>query len=120
MAKQTVKSIYTRIRTNKNERAVIAKMFKSEFEDHPRYQEIVEEMKALRAEKKGIENHAYSLASKDAEKLDLLTLDIKSDSELLSDVALRLYAEGDTVEVIDEYNTRLVPEFKVNMVKEEV
>lgn len=94
-------------------------MFKDELAQNERYQEIVEEMKKLREEKKSIENQSYAMAVKDAEKMDLLKLDIKSDQEMLSDMAMNLYTEGKTVEIIDENNTRWVPSFNVRFTKDD-
>ena len=113
-----LEEVYTRLREKKKQRAEIARMFKDELENEPRYKEIVDQMKALRDEKKSIENAAYAHASRDAEKLDLLKLDIKSDSEMLSDIAINMYTEGRPVEVVDEYNTRWVPNFSVRFVKD--
>jgi len=113
-----LEEVYTRLREKKKQRAEIARMFKDELENEPRYKEIVDQMKALRDEKKSIENAAYARASRDAEKLDLLKLDIKSDQEMLSDIAINMYTEGKSVEVVDEYNTRWVPNFSVRFVKD--
>ena len=113
-----LEEVYHRIRDKKRQRAEIARMFKDELEGEPRYQEIVEKMKALQGEKKSIENAAYARASKDAEKLDLLKLDIKSDQEMLSDIAINMYTKGESVEVVDEFNTRWVPNFNVRFVKD--
>lgn len=113
-----LEEVYHRIRDKKRQRAEIQRMFKDELAGEPRYQEVVDKMKALRDEKKSIENAAYARASKDAEKLDLLKLDIKSDQEMLSDIAINMYTKGESVEVVDEFNTRWVPNFNVRFVKD--
>lgn len=114
----SLEEVHARIRAKKKERSEISRMFKDELASEPRYQEIIDKMKALRDEKKSIENAAYTRAAKDAEKLDLLKLDIKSDQEMLSDIAITMYTEGKTVEVVDEYNTRWVPSFSVRFSKD--
>lgn len=114
----SLEEVYTRLREKKKQRSELQRMFKDELANDQRYQEIVEETKRLREEKKSIENAAYARASRDAEKLDLLKLDIKSDQEMLSDMAVTRYAEGKTVEVVDEHNVRWVPSFSVRFVKD--
>lgn len=115
----SLEEVYNRIKVKKRERTEISRMFKDELAQNERYQEIVEEVKKLREEKKSIENQAYAMAVKDAEKMDLLKLDIKSDQEMLSDIAINMYTEGKTVEVIDENNTRWVPTFNVKFTKDD-
>jgi len=115
----SLEEMHHRIKAKKRERSEISRMFKDELAQNERYQEIVEEMKKLREEKKSIENQSYAMAVKDAEKMDLLRLDIKSDQEMLSDIAINLYTEGKTVEIIDENNIRWVPAFNVRFTKDD-
>jgi hypothetical protein len=42
-----------------------------------------------------------------------LSADIKTDADILTDLALNKYVAGENVEIVDEYNNRLVPQFKV-------
>jgi DNA repair exonuclease SbcCD ATPase subunit len=114
----SLEEVHTRIQQKKKERTEIARMFKDDLANNSRYEEIIQEMKTLREEKKSIENQAYASAAKDAEKLDLLKLDIKSDQEQLADIAMTMYTEGKTVQVIDEYNNRWVPNFSVKFMKD--
>lgn len=114
----SLEEVHARIKEKQKERRELQRMFKDELAHDARYQEIAEEMRKLREEKKSIENRAYAMASKDAEKLDLLQLDIKSDRELLSDQALDRYAKGETVEIVDQFNMRWVPKFSVSFVKD--
>ena len=113
-----LKDVFERMKAKRKERSDITKAFKDALAHDARYQQVVEELEKLRAEKKTIENNAWSQSSQDAEKRDLLALDIKSDKQLLSDIALNMFVAGKTVEVIDEYNTRWVPEFAVNFKKD--
>lgn len=115
----SLQEVHARLRAKKREKSEIQKAFKDELVNNPRYQQIAETLKTLKEEKKSIENQAWAAASTDAEKLDLLSLDITSDKELLSDIALNMYTKGETVEVIDEHNTRWVPSFSVNFKKDD-
>lgn len=115
----SLQEVHARLRAKKREKSEIQKAFKDELVNNPRYQQISEQLKTLKEEKKSIENQAWAAASHDAEKLDLLSLDITADKELLSDIALNMYTKGETVEVIDEHNTRWVPAFSVNFKKDD-
>lgn len=115
----SLQEVHARLRVKKREKSEIQKAFKDELVNNPRYQQVAEQLKALKEEKKSIENQAWASASADAQKLDLLDLDIKSDKELLSDIALNMYAKGETVEVVDEHNVRWVPAFSVAFKKDD-
>lgn len=115
----SLEEVYGRLRDKKREKSEIQKSFKDELANHPRYQQVVDEFKRLKEEKKSIENQTWAAASADAQKLDLLTLDIASDREMLSDIALTMYADGKTVEIVDEQNVKWVPKFSVSFKKED-
>lgn len=114
-----LEEVYNRMQDKKRETREIARSFKDELAQHARYPQLMEEYDKLRAEKKAIENEVRNGSSADAAKLETLKLDIKSDKEMLSDIALNMYAEGKTVEIIDRHNARWTPQFTVNFKKEE-
>jgi len=114
-----LEEVYRRMQDKKRERREIDRAFKDELAQHSRYPQLLEELQKLREEKKSIESQIYAAAGADAVKLDVLKLDIKTDREMLSDLALNLYAEGQKVEIVDENNTRWVPSFAVTFKKEE-
>jgi ethanolamine utilization protein EutQ (cupin superfamily) len=113
-----LQDVHARIRQKRKESSEIKRSIADELANNPRYQQLVEEIKKLKEEKKSFENQAWAAASHDAEKLDLLKLDIASDKQVLSDVALNMYVAGEKVEVIDENNTRWVPNFSVTFTKD--
>jgi len=92
-------------------------MYKDELSQSARYQEIVDEMAKLREEKKSIENEIKS-SSRDYKELDDIKIDIQTDQELLSDIALSMYVEKEQIEIIDEYENKWYPMFKVTFKKE--
>ena len=111
--------VYGRLCAKKREKSEIQKAFKDELANHPRYKQITDDLKKMKEEKKSIENQTWASASADAQKLDLLTLDIESDKEMLSDLALNMYTKGQTVEIVDEHNVRWVPKFSVAFKKDD-
>lgn len=102
----------------KKERKTIRDSWKDALQHESRYQEIIEEMKSLREEKKRIETEVRESSPRDAQKVDELTLEIKSMEELVSDLALNLFMKDETVEIVDEYNNRYVPQFVVRFKKD--
>lgn len=108
--------IYQRIKEKKARRRDMTKMFQDELAAHARYQEVVEEIMKLREEKKSIENEIRAAA--DLNEYETLKLDIKSDNEMLADVALNMYVAQEPVEILDEYNVRWVPVFGVRFKKD--
>ena len=115
---KSLEEVHEKIRSKKRERSEIVAMFREELEHNERHKQIVEEMKKLRAEKKTIENQVYSSSSNDLEKMELLKFDIKSDQDMLSDIAINMYTEGKTVEIVDDHNQRWVPNFSVRFTKD--
>ena len=114
-----LKSLHDRLKASKRERREIQKVFKDDLAHNARYQQIVEQQKSLKEEKKSIENQAWSQSSGDAEKVDRLTLDIKADKEMLADVAINMVSDHKPIEIIDETNQRWTPQFSVAMKKDD-
>ena len=111
-----LEEIYHRLEANKKRRKEINKMLKDELTHSSRYQEIVEEMKTLREEKKGIEQGVRA-GNSDAQELDEVKIEILTDQELLADLALNMFLKNETVEIKDEYDQTWYPVFKVNFKK---
>ena len=88
-----LEEVYSRLQKKKKERRELNTAYQDELKNHARYQEILAQMKALREEKKSIENELLAQAGT-GQDLDLLKLDIKTDAELLSDLALTTYIEN--------------------------
>lgn len=111
-----LEEIYKRLEVSKKKKREIGKMMKDELTHNARYQELVEEMKTLREEKKGIEQDVRA-SSSEFSQLDGLKLDIQTDQELLADIALNMYVKDENVEIIDEYDNAWYPVFNVKFKK---
>ncbi|HBL39829.1 TPA: hypothetical protein DDZ10_04140 [Candidatus Uhrbacteria bacterium] len=116
-AMQTLNEVYKRLDKAKKKRKELNKMLKDELSANVRYQEIQEEAKALREEKKGIEMEIRS-GSGELSELDELKIEISTDQELISDIALNMYVNKETVEIVDENDEKWYPQFKVTFKKE--
>ncbi len=111
-----LQEIYKRLEKNKKKKSDLGKMMKDELTHNARYQELTEEMKVLREEKKGIEQDVRA-GSSDFDKIEGLKMDIQTDQELLADVVLNMYVKDETVEIIDDYDKPWYPVFKVSFKK---
>lgn len=109
--------IFNETDAKKQEARLIQSQFKDSLEHNAKYGEIVSQIQRLRDEKKMIENEAWAESSKDAERLELLKLDLKSEQQKLSDVALEMYTKGQHVEVVDKNGVHWLPEFSVRFRK---
>jgi len=113
-----LEEVYLRLQQNKKERREINKMLKDDLRNTPRYKEISDEMKVLREEKKGIENEVKAENQSEADKLDELKLDIQTDTELLADIALNMYTNNQEVQIVDQFDQKWYPQFKVTFKRE--
>ncbi|MFH0928309.1 MAG: hypothetical protein V1821_02430 [bacterium] len=108
---------YIALREKKEAKKEILQAFSDELEHDSHYQEVLEQIKTLREEKKRIEAECYARAMADVQRLEELKLDCKSHEELISDLALTLYLQNQSVEVTDEYNNKYAPLFVVRFKK---
>jgi hypothetical protein len=115
---QNINEVHARMLQKKQEQREIQRMFRDELSNNAEYQSVVDEQKTLREKKRGIEDSARSSLA-GADKLDLIKLDLKSDAELLSDIALNMIMKNEKVEITDAENVRWLPSFSVRFTKDE-
>jgi hypothetical protein len=114
---QNLQEIHRRLEELKRRRRELNRMFKDELAQTEQYQKIVEDLKVLREKKKSIENAAKAACFSEADELDRIKEQVAADREMMSDIALNMYVEGKTVEIVDE-DVRYVPQFSVKFKKE--
>lgn len=113
-----LQEIHKEIRAMKKERKEIQSAWKDELAHHDRYQEVLEEAGKLKEEKREIETSIRSQSPHEAQRVEELAQEIKSQEELLSDLAVNLLMADETVELSDEDNNRYVPQFVVRFKKD--
>ncbi|MBU4315351.1 hypothetical protein KJ673_03015 [Patescibacteria group bacterium] len=114
---QSIEQVYKRLQKSKAKKRDLQKILTDELKSDQRYKDLQEKMQVLRDEKKSIENDIRSQASDFAE-LEELKADIQTDQELLADIALNMYVENKSCEILDEHDQRWVPIFAVKFVKD--
>ena len=105
-----LKSVHLKLQDKSRERRQLMRSFQDELAQNKEYVDLVEQIKKLREVKKSIENSVKASSLGDASKLDTLQLEIKDQREMLSDLALAAYTDGD--------NIRWVPQFSVRFKKD--
>lgn len=116
---QSLNEIHKTLEAKRREMRELNKMFRDELRNNGEYQQIVDELNTLKEKKKTIETAVRAASQSALANIDLLKLDVKSYSEMLSDVALNRYAAHENVEIVDENNARWLPSFTVKFRKEE-
>ncbi len=101
----------------KKEAKEIKKMYREGLEAETKYKDIVAELKILKDKKKQIETNVQVDLGEAYDKLELMQNDIKADQEMINDIAMNTIMDGKTVDIVDEYNNRYEPEFKVSLKK---
>ncbi len=108
--------VYNRLKLKKAQRKDLKTSFQDELKNHAKYQELAGKLAELRQEKKSIENEILS-REMDRAKLEELSLDIKTDTEMLTDIALNMFLAQEPVEIVDETNAKWMPVFTVRFRK---
>ena len=116
--KNRLQEVYNELRELREERKKIKDAIKDELKHHERHTQVLDELATLKAEKKAIETHVAEQSPKDAQRLDEIAIEIKSNEELLSDLAFNLMMKDESVELTDQYSNRYVPQFVVRFRKD--
>lgn len=114
-----VQEIFDRIKKAKQEQRTINEAYKDALNNSYKHQNILEECKTLKAQKKQIEEGVRKELSSEFAKIDKLKEEIEKDNQLLSDTALSELIKGKEVEIFDENENQYVPVFSVRFKKAE-
>lgn len=114
---QQLQIFFTKSEETKFKIKEIRQVVKEALQNQSEYLEIIEKINTLRERKKQIEESVKEGFSSEITQLEDLLIDLDTDKEALSDAALSMLMKGETVEVMDEYNNRYEPVFKVSFKK---
>lgn len=112
-----MQEIFNRIQETKKQQKQIKSMYRDALVNSAQYKEAESKYKALRIEKKKIEEAIKSDFRGELEKLDAMKTDLESDKILLSDLALNELAKGKMIEIVDESANKYEPVFSVKFRK---
>jgi hypothetical protein len=111
-----IQDIFDRIQEKKRTQSHLRKQYKDALLASSEYQKILDEAEKLRAKKKAYEQSIKEQSDAQFKKLDDLSLTIRQDTQMLSDVALTAIMKGEGVKVRDSY-TEYEPVFAVRFRK---
>ena len=114
---QQLQIVFLRVEENKKKLKEIKSNYKDALAESIEYKSIIEQLKTLREKKKQIEKHTQEVMSSEITKMEDLKIDIQSDMEMLSDIAITQLMKGETIKVENEYEQEFEPRIKVNFKK---
>lgn len=114
---QNIQEVFSKIREMKKEQKDLRDMYKDALVQADKYEEIVEQIKVLREKKKEIEIKIQQQLGRAYEKMEDIKLEMETEKEMLSDIALTILMKGETVEVKDEFENAYEPIWKVSFKK---
>ena len=114
---QDIQEIFNKIEESKKDMKELKSSYKEALEGVQEYQEVQEQMKTLREKRKRIEQAIKEQFSSEITKIEDLKIDIESDMEMLSDIALAKISKGESIGITDKYSNEYEPVFKVKFKK---
>lgn len=112
-----LQEIFNKLKITKKEQKKLKRLYKDSLDNSQEYKEIANELKTLKERKKQIEESVKEDYKAEFAKLDSLQLDIQSDTEMMSDLALNQLVKGEVIEIKDEHDNNYEPQFKVSFKK---
>jgi DNA mismatch repair ATPase MutS len=110
---QDLQHIFNRIQEKRNKQKELRQAYKDTLSQTPGYKESVEDLKKMREKKKQIELAVRSDFRSELEQLEDLKIDLESDNQILSDLALTKIMKGEPLEIKDTYDNKYEPIFAV-------
>jgi len=114
---QELPVVFKRIQDRKKERRELRAMYKDALDASGTYQQLLQELEDLKLKKKQLENTIRADFKEEFDKLEGIKLNLASDAQLLSDIALNQFVSGKLVKLVDENQVEYEPIFTVKFKK---
>jgi len=114
---QSIQEVFARIAENKKKLKDLRTSLKNALSNSMSYQDLTEQMKKLRDKRKQVESEIRGQFAKEIQEMEDLKIDVDSDIQVLSDIALTSIMKGEQVEIKDEYDNAYEPILKVTFKK---
>jgi len=114
---KSAQEIFNRIQEIRREQRDLKGSYKDALENTTGYREIVQEYNKIRDKKVSIEQKIKRESAAEFAKLESMKNNLKSDQEMLSDIALTHMMKGEQVEITDEHANQYEPVFSVKFKK---
>lgn len=114
---QQLPDVFKRIQDKKREQKDLKTIYRDALAVNGEYQQVLEEMEALKVKKKKILMAVQADFKEEFDKLEGLKLNIAGDNQLLSDLAMAQLTSGEPVKIVDENKVEYEPIFSVRFKK---
>lgn len=112
-----LQDVFNNIEKLKKDQREIKKAYKDALSTSHEYGEVVEKVNELRDKKRKIEDDIKEDFSSEFTRLEDLKIDLETEKEMLSDIALNKLVKGEKVEVKDKNDVAYEPIFSVKFKK---
>lgn len=114
---QEIPEIFKRIQDNKKESRELKKEYRDSLSVNANYQELLTELDALKIKKRQIESEVKDSFKQEFDRLEGLKLNIASDNQLISDLAISKLSAGELIKLVDDNQVEYEPIFNVKFKK---
>ena len=108
-----LKEVYQRVQQNKKLLKELKRSARDVLDTHQPYVEANEAIKQKKKELKALEIQLMATNMVDLDEINNLKIDVKTDEEMLKDLALTLLMKNEKVELVDNYDNKFIPELRV-------
>ncbi|MEK7150706.1 MAG: hypothetical protein AAB783_00700 [Patescibacteria group bacterium] len=114
---KNIQEVFDRIQEVRREQRELRGSYKDALENSTQYREIIEEYKKIREKKLRVEHDIQRASAAEFARLETIKNSLKTDNEMLSDIALTHLMKGESVGITDEHNNQYEPVFAVKFKK---
>lgn len=114
---QELSAVFNRIQEKKKKQRELKSMYRDSLSVNGEYQKALEELEDLKIKKKQIEASVKADFKEEFDQLEGLKINIASDNQLLSDIALTQFTKGELKKLVDEHQVEYEPIFTVKFKK---
>lgn len=114
---EKLQEVFNNIEKIKKEQREIKKAYRDALLTSFEYKEVTEKLDSLKEKKRKIEDDIKEDFSSDFTRLEDLKIDLETEKEMLSDIALNKLVKGEKVEVKDKNEQPYEPVFSVKFKK---
>lgn len=113
-----IQDVFNRLQLKKKERKKLKSALRDALATSKPYQDALDELRRARDKKKGMEDQIKAQFVDEIGEMEKLDYDLKTDSQLMSDIALTKLMKGEAVEIQDENDVKYAPVLTVKFQKQ--
>lgn len=106
-----LQTVFNRVEKSKRRAKEIKTIYRDALGSNEEYKEVLQKLRALKERKKQIENSVKEQFNTELTELEDLLIDIASDKEMMTDMALTKLVKGEVIQLRDEHDNEYEPVF---------